>query len=95
MKTFFRWAENNFFNFRALKQAQNIKSQLKELMSKVDFKVCEEFLENDHICKYYKQKKSENSSNKYKDDGFGRWEKVRMALTAGLIQKENFILIDY
>lgn len=56
-------------------------------MSKVEFKVCEEFLEMDHICKYYKEKKNENLAKKYKDDGFGRWEKVRMALTAGLIHK--------
>jgi len=53
-------------------------------MNKVDYKVCEEFLKKDHICSLYTQKKKENLEKKYKDDGFGRWEKVRMALTAGL-----------
>jgi len=85
--TFNRWAEDNFLNFRCLKQAQNIKLQISELLHKVDLKICEKFLENDPICQFYQQKKKEfksnNKNSKSRDDGFDRWEKVRMALTAG------------
>lgn len=70
-------------NYRALKQGQNIKLQIGELLHKVDLKICEKFLENDPICKLYQEKKKEMKSSKSRDDGFDRWEKVRMALTAG------------
>jgi len=77
------WAEDNFLNFRCLKQAQNIKLQISELLHKVDLKICEKFLESDPICKLYQEGKKEIKSSKSRDDGFDRWEKVRMALTAG------------
>ena len=78
-----RWAEENYLNYRALKQGQNIKSQLKELVHKVDIRICEKFLTHDPICQYYKQNKTESSKKGLDSDGFERYEKVRMALTAG------------
>ena len=83
-----RWVESHFLNFRALKQAQNIKSQIQELIRKVDVKVCEKFLMSDPLYQQYQEKKKDKDKDKSsKKDGesLSRYERVRMALTSGNI----------
>lgn len=71
------WCSDNFLNIRSLKQTQNIRSQLKSLFDKIDMKVCEKSLKNDHIYKMFKEEKA-----KYKDES-QRYRPFLMALTAG------------
>lgn len=43
------WCKNNFLHYRALKQARNIITQIKEYMDKVNFKDCEKFFNRKNI----------------------------------------------
>lgn len=90
------WCNDNFLSIRALRQAQSIKGQLRDLIPKIDMKVCKECLAADPICKMYFDSKSDkknlskqksnleesktNRSDSYK---YNSSELVRMALCTG------------
>lgn len=45
------WAKKNYINSRALRQAVNIRDQIKDLIKSINYSVVEQFLEKDHIYK--------------------------------------------
>jgi len=49
-----RYARNNFINARALHQAENIRGQIGDLISTINYKIVEKFLSADHIYKLSK-----------------------------------------
>lgn len=51
-----QFARENFLNVRALRQAENIREQIKDLTKLINYSIVEQFLKEDHIYKLYNQK---------------------------------------
>ena len=82
-------------NIRALKLAENIKIQLKDLIKQLDLKKCLTFYENDNLYQRYKKHekllKSVSYSERalkempeFKGEVLDLFDRFRLALTTGL-----------
>ena len=70
---FFSWAKLNQINIRALKQANNIRDQIKTLTQIIDYKIVEKSLREDPIFRIYRKKRQEISE-------ISLWKRVSMSL---------------
>lgn len=51
-----KWAKDHFINMRALRQAVNIKDQIRDLIKSINYSIVEKALQKDHVYSYSKQK---------------------------------------
>lgn len=98
-----RWCKENFLNIRALKLAENIKIQLKDLIKQLDLKICLDFYENDFLYNIYKKhetilKSSKLSERKlkqiteYEKEILDLFDRFRLALTTGIFISNNLLI---
>ena len=89
-----KWCKENFLNIRALKLAENIKTQLQDLIKQLDLPTCAKFYEKDSLYLRFKVHESILESNKlperelkqkkeYTNDVLDLFDRFRLALTSG------------
>lgn len=88
VKGFVRWCKENFLNVRALKLAENIKIQIKDLIQQLDLKICVKFYRDDYLFQLYKKHEEivkECSEKKIVDSSevLDLFDRFRLALTSG------------
>lgn len=59
------WCKSNFVQIRALKSARNIKSQIKDYLNKVNFKICEKYFNLKNISNLIEELNYDNESDDY------------------------------
>ena len=67
------WAKKQLINERALKQAFNIRKQMRQLEKIINYKVIDKYLRQDHVYKVYSQLKD-------KGERVSLWKRISMSL---------------